>query len=129
MKITIDGGSGTASVGEIALGKRDQLGTTIPGTEDGFESLSTVERDVYGNITIVPRGSFDTVLFRLAIPVGDEGRVKRLIRQNKDRPALYYADEDLLGRGLIVYGTPQLQRIPMAAAGVSEASIEVQGLV
>ncbi len=129
LTITIDAGAGTARIGEIAAGKLFALGITGPGTEDGFEDLSSKERDTFGNIDIVERDSFDVVAFRFAVMVGDEGRVKRILKQNRARAALYFADEDILHRGVIVYGFPQLYRPPLAAAGITEATLEIQGLV
>ena len=128
LAITIDAGSGTARVGEIAAGRLHELGVTQAGTEDGFEDLSTKERDAFGNVRVIARETYDVVGFRFAISVGDEGRVKRILRANTARPALYFADESALQRGAIVYGFPQLYRPPLAAAAISEATLEVQGL-
>lgn len=129
MRITIDAGSGEAQVGEIVVGRQYDLATTIEGTQTGFESLSVKNRDAFGNIDITPRGFYDTVDFRIAIPVGGEERLGRIIREFIDKPALYYADESLLKRGTIVYGFPLGLRPTLQARGVSYANIEIEGLV
>jgi len=129
MTITIDAGTGTAEVGEIAVGEFHVLGVTGEGTETGFEDLSIKERDDFGNISVVERAFFDTVSFRVAMPVGSEERVGRIIRRFRAKPALYFADEDLQKRGAVVYGFPLGLRPTLSASGVSFATIEIEGLV
>lgn len=127
--ITVGDGSGTPSVGEIALGKVIVLGTTLEGTSIGLTSFSTKEQDDFGNFTIVPRAKSDPIDFEFSVPASSTGRIKKTLDRLRDTPAVYFADEDLLDLGAITYGLFQEYDIPLRGAGVSIVTLEVEGLI
>lgn len=127
LTITINAGTGEAGVGEIAVGTLYELGTIGTETELGFEGLSTISEDVYGNTSIVPRGTRDIATFQFAIPVGREEAVRRALRRASDRAAVFFG-ESLIDRGVLIYGTSSNYRPPLAAAGITKATLEVRGL-
>ena len=128
LEITIDATGGTAAVGEIIFGKGEVLGGSLEGTEIGFDDLSIISRDPFGNVEIVDRGSYNEVTFRFAIPIGGEGRVRKLISTVQAKPALFYASADITSRGTTIFGLAKPLRIPLAVAGVSFATLEVEEL-
>ncbi|MGP3699187.1 hypothetical protein [Rhodobacter sp. NSM] len=128
LRITIDAGVGTAEVGEIVPGKMFEFGTTLVDTEISYEDMSVRDRDEWGSVYIVERDSYDVVTFRVAVAVGGEERFRRAIRDQRAKPAFYYADADLVQRGLAVYGLAKPLRIPLQAAGASIATLETEEL-
>ncbi|MGP3699917.1 hypothetical protein, partial [Rhodobacter sp. NSM] len=128
LRITIDAGVGTAEVGEIVPGKLFEFGTTLVDTEISYEDMSVRERDDFGSVFIVQRDAYDVITFRFAIPTGGEERVRRAVRDQRAKPGFYYADADLVGRGLAVYGLAKPLRIPLQAAGASIATLETEEL-
>ncbi|RHZ91155.1 hypothetical protein D1114_21020 [Cereibacter sphaeroides] len=128
LRVTINAGVGTAEVGEIVAGKMFEFGTTLVDTEISFEDMSVRERDDFGSVFIVQRDAYDTITFRFAIPAGGEERVRRAVRDTRARPAFFYADVELVGRGLAVYGLAKPLRIPLQSAGTSIATLETEEL-
>lgn len=128
LRVEIDGGAGTAAVGEIVAGKLLEFGQPLADTEIGFEDTSIKERDAWGNVAIVERPAYDTVTFRFSIPVGGEERVRRAVSNQRAKPAFYYTGATQLSRGTAVYGLAKPLRIPLAGAGVSIASLEAEEL-
>lgn len=127
--ITVGDGTGTPSVGEIALGKVLQLGNTLQGTTIGLTSFSTKEQDAFGNFTIVPRAKSDPIDFEFSVPASNTGRVKKTLDRLRDTPAVYFADESLLYLGAITYGFFQEYDIPLQGTGLSVVTLEVEGLI
>jgi len=126
--ITIGDGIGTARVGEVVFGAVTKLGETLVGTTIGLTSFSPKERDDFGNFKIVPRGKSDPVDFQFAMPFRDAGRVKRYLDRIRDTPAFYFADDNLTSLGAQTYGFFREYEIPLASAGVSIVTLEIEGL-
>ena len=126
--ITVSAVGATAEVGEIVLGKMHRLGTTVEGTAIGTIDYSRKERDTFGNAIIIERAFSDTVDFNFAIPVGDTKRVKRILDDVRATPAVYYAGPVSDNYGTTIYGYHTGINIPLASAGVSFATLEIEGL-
>lgn len=127
--ITIGDGTGTAQVGQIAIGKTATLGTALEGTTIGLTSFSTKEVDDFGSWTIVPRAKSDPVNFDFAMPASGAGRVKRILNSLRDTPAVYFAGENLIStHGAMTYGLFQDYEIPLRKVGVSIVQLEIEGL-
>jgi hypothetical protein len=127
IQVTISGTD--TQVGEIVVGRVVQLGTSMAGTEPGFESFSRKDRDEFGNVILVSRAYADYVTFRFAVALSDARRVKRIIAGLESTPAVWFAGPDVLDRGATVYGFPTRGlRLPLEAAGVHFASLEIEGL-
>jgi len=126
--LTVEATGGNAEVGEITFGRVENLGVTTVGTEISFEDLSIIDRDDFNNVEIIERGYFGEVNFTFTIPVGGEGRVRKLISDNRASPALFYASSTINGRGTTIFGLAKPIRIPLEGAGVSFATLEVEEL-
>ena len=126
--ITIDADSGDAQVGQIVIGPVQNLGTTISGTEIGFEDFSIKDRDDFGRAVIVERPFIDETDFRFVYPTDDARRVKRVLTRNRARPGVYFPDADGVRFGATVFGLLQDFSAPLESGGTSVATVEVEGL-
>lgn len=128
-KVSVTVGGTNVRVGEIALGKVVALGTSLAGTEIGFEDYSRKDRDDFGNVVLVERGYADTVNFQFAVPITDLRRVKRVVADLRATPAVWFAGEALIDRGATLYGFPAGGlRVPLSLEGRHFASLEIEGL-
>lgn len=120
--------AGDRSLGQLVFGKVVSLGETLAGTSIGIKDYSTKDRDAFGNAYITQRAYADTTSFSFTIAVGDELRVKRQLSKYRSTAALYFAGEDIVKRGATTYGFFQDFEIPLSLAGVSFATLEIEGL-
>jgi len=130
VQITISNGPGAvAAVGQVVLGRLRDLGETLGGTEIGIRDFSTKGRDTFGNVTLVQRAFAQTVNFQFSMPVKDERRVQRIVSELRGIPAVYFASLETLDRGTLIYGFYPDFSIPLSSAGVSFATLEIEGLI
>jgi hypothetical protein len=129
IEITISAPDGTAQVGQIVPGRARNLGTTTAGTEIGIRDFSRKDRDSFGNAVLIERAFAQTVSFQFAMPTGDERRVQRILSRLRATPAVYYSDAADLARATLVYGFFPDFLAPLASAGVTFATLEVEGLI
>lgn len=129
MEITLDAGGGTASIGEIGLGRSVMLGDTLSGTTDGFSSFSVRNVDAFGNITIVPRGEAKRTEFEFTFDTRSNRRIQRELSRVRDKPAFFYADEDLVDEmGLLVFGYADDFFPALSSDGTTFATLSVTGV-
>ena len=126
--ITIGDGTGTPTVGQIVLGKVEELGFTTDGTQIGIEDFSTKGRDDFGNAIITERAFADETTFNFSLFSADARRIKRILSNLRATPAVYFADEDLIRYGTTVYGFFQDFSIPLSTGNLSFANLEIEGL-
>lgn len=129
IEIVIDNGDATAAVGQIVFGRVGNLGTTMAGTEIGIRDFSTKERDAFGNAELLQRAFAQRVTFKFHMPTSDERRVQRIVAGLRAVPAVYFASTTTLDRGTLIYGFYPDFSIPLASAGVSYATLEIEGLI
>lgn len=128
LELTIGDGTGATSVGQIVLGKNNNLGTTLDGTEVGFTDFSIKEQDEFGNLSITERGFSDTVDFQFAVPTTDVRRVKRLLTRNRATPCVFWAGSGMLNTGTFVYGFFDDTSFPLSSGGMTFATLDIKGL-
>ena len=126
VKVTINS-TGTAKVGQIVLGRLQTLGETNVGTEVGFNDYSLIERDAFGNASIVPRAYTDTVTYQFSFPSENARLVKRVISRVRSVPSVYLSSDDGLQFATLVYGIHKGLRFPLGV-GASFATLEVEGM-
>lgn len=127
INITIDGGAGSASVGEIIAGQTHSLGISTADTV-GITDYSTKEQDEFGDWTIVEREySFDHE-FQFAFPKEDRRRVNRLMAELRVTPSLFFAAEDNMEFGTTVFGFLGDWETPLDSDGYVFATAPVKGL-
>lgn len=118
---------GVTEVGQIVVGRAQELGETLVDTEIGIEDFSVKERDAFGNATIVERAYSDTTKFRFSFPTGDARRIRAILARVRATPAVYYAGDGTGQFGTTVYGFFQDFSIPLST-NISFGSLEVEGL-
>ena len=126
--ITIGDGGAPTSVGQIVIGRNHILGTTIEGTEVGYISYSRKDIDDFGNITVVPGQRARFVNFEFTMNTANTRSVERLLAANDGNPCVFWADSGMLGTGTIVYGIADDFAVPLKAADISFATLDVKGL-
>ncbi|MCG7574845.1 hypothetical protein MHM39_14835 [Phaeobacter sp. CNT1-3] len=122
-------GTATVALGQIVMGKHQQLGTTLDGTEIGIEDFSIKERDPFGNAVLIERAFAETVQFQFWMPTNNAARVRRALSRLRAAPAFYFAGQDLAHLGTSVFGFYQDMAIPLSSDGNSFATLEIEGLV
>lgn len=126
--ITIGDGGAPTSVGQIVIGKNSILGTTIEGTEVGYISYSRKDIDDFGNITVVQGQKARFVNFEFTMNTANTRSVERLLAANDGNPCVFWADSGMLNTGTIVYGIADDFAVPLNAADISFATLDVKGL-
>lgn len=127
LDITVSGTN--AEVGEIVFGQTVRLGTSLAGTEVGFEDYSGKDRDDFGNVRLIEREYSDWASFAFAVALNDLRRVKGVVSRLRATPSVWFADESLIDRATLIYGFPAGGlRVPLVAAGYHIASLEIEGL-
>lgn len=117
----------TAKVGEIIVGRGQSLGDTLVGTTVGFKDYSTVERDDFGNASIVERAYTDTVEYQFSYPTENTRLVKRIIARNRITPCVYFSGDAETYFGTLVFGIHQGLQTPLTTT-LTFATLEVEGM-
>lgn len=114
-------------MGEVVLGKLVQLGTTLVGTEVGFDDYSGKTRNDFGNVGLIERESSDTVTFRFKFPATDLSGVLRETKALRANPTAWIADPDNLETNAAIFGFPSGSlRVPLKSGPHHEASIQIE---
>lgn len=127
--VELDGAGGTTELAELGWGRKVKIGDTLADSAPGFRDKSTRTEDEFGNLTVVPRETYDTMLFRISRVVGTEEFIRREMAKQAGKVSFYYADKDLFDRSPLVLGYNTSFDGPLAAAGRSFATLEIRGLV
>jgi len=126
--VTVSNPGLDAKVGQIALGQAIELGIVLYGTSISIEDYSRKERDQFGNAVIVERGFAQTVDFDLKVPTLGARRVQNLLAKYRTTPVVWNGTKDA-SYGVNVYGYYRRFDINLSAPEVSDATIEVEGLI
>ncbi len=130
VRITIDATGFTAEVGQIVLGRIRRLGRAHSDTRIGITDFSRKDRDDFGNPVIIERAFSSRATYIFSFPRSDTGRVLRAISGLRATPAVYTLGPGTSHYGTTVYGflSGDLD-IPLVAADVATASLEIEGLI
>lgn len=118
---------GTARIGMMVMGMSRSIGWARWGTQDGFDSYSTVREDEFGNQTIIQRGTRDYVAFDVAAYRSDESVIKRTLNGLNNTAALYIGSDDV-DSTIIIGRFERLQRV-LSNVALVEYSLEVRSLM
>lgn len=95
LTLTITNTDGIAACGGVVIGTAEYLGETQRDAELEFISFSLVERDEFGNATLVPRRNIPTTDQILLLDKDDVAAARTVIRELDAVPALWSSlDED-----------------------------------
>jgi hypothetical protein len=123
-------GAPTCAVGEIAAGKLETIGQTAWGGRINALDFSRVDEDVFGNVTILRRGSAKRIEYPVMWPSLDTRRIDRILDNIRSTPAVFAATpcENGADYGFFAYGFYQTYDINVAGPALSYATIEVRTL-
>lgn len=121
-------GAAECAVGEIVAGKAENIGDVAWGGRISTLDFSRVDEDVFGNVTILRRGSAKRVEFPVMWPSADTRRIDRVLENIRSTPAVFAATQCETTYGFFVYGFYQTYDINVAGPALSYATIEVRTL-
>lgn len=127
--ITITAATGElAKVGQIVLGRDIDLGITTYGTSLSIEDYSRKERDQFGNPIIVERAFAQLVDYDVKLETNLARFVQRTLAEYRTKPVVWIGSDDEI-YGTIVYGYYRRFDIVLSSPSLSDATIEVEGLI
>lgn len=129
LRIQVKAASGTRSVGEIVLGREEQVGQLLVGADTDINDLTRFDTDDFGNETVIRRAYADRTTFPLALRADEVADAKRRLAALRGVPSVYHAGAGLEGLGLTTYGT--FRRLPFSqpAGPMAFLNLEVQGRI
>lgn len=95
---------GEIRVGQIVLGAEVALGCSTKATKVGYQDFSRIERDEFGDATLIKRGYSRTVDYRFMINWADLAWVQRVVIAQRATPSFFFIDDDLDFLGATVFG-------------------------
>jgi len=126
--ITITKTGSTAKVGQVVLGRVNTLGVTVFGSTVSIEDYSRKERDAFGNAIIVERAFSQLVDYDVKIVTTDTRRIQNTLAGFRTTPLVWLGSEDT-SYGATIYGYYRRFDIILSSPTLSDASIEVEGLI
>lgn len=118
----------TAKVGQIVFGNQKTLGLTTYGTTVGIQDYSTKDTDAFGNVIITERRFAQTVEYDVKLITSTVRDVQKTLAGFRATP-LVYSGTDTGEFGDLVYGYYRNFGINISTPSLSDATIEVEGLV
>ena len=123
--ISIIGGD-DITVGEIVVGKIQNIGDAQYGTSVGIIDFSRKEADQFGIFSIVKRRFSKRAEYDIKIPTGQNAGVQRTLADFRTTPIVWIGDENKLET--VVYGYYRNFDILIAGPSLSDCTITVEGL-
>lgn len=130
IEVFIEGTSSPARVGEIAIGKQNNIGDTTTGGRIGQLSFSGVEEDTFGNLNIIPRDAARLVDYPVAWPGSDTDRILGILESVRDQPTVFagFEEDGAAPFGMLTYGFFREFDISLVSRNVVFATISVRTL-
>ena len=125
--VTITKTGSTAKVGQVILGRYNDLGVSVFGASISIEDYSRKERDAFGNAIIVERAFSQVVDYDVKITTSDARRVQGRLAEYRTTPIVWIGTPDQ-SYGTLIYGFYRRFDITLSSPTLSDASIEVEGL-
>ena len=124
--ITISNPGNDAAIGEMVLGRIQNIGDIQYGTSVGIIDSSTKERDAFGNFEIIERKFSKRAEFDVHMPTGSVSGIQRILAGYRASPVVWIGDIDY--EATIVYGFYRDFQLNFAHHSLSDATITVEGL-
>lgn len=105
IKVTLEPLNGVVKVGRIALSSQNEIGDLKWGYGFGIDDYSTVERDAFGDVSIIERDYSDSASLPVAIDSNRVYKVKQLLTPLRAKPCLYIGSIDRLETHIIGFYT------------------------
>lgn len=126
--VTITKDGSIAKVGQVVLGRVSEMGITVFGTTVSIEDFSRKERDAFGNAVIVQRAFAQLVDYDVKVTTSDTRRVQNTLSGFRTTPIVWLGTPDT-SYGTVIYGYYRRFDITLSSPTLSDASIEVEGLI
>lgn len=120
--------SGNAYVGQVVIGQLRSIGATTIGTTVSIRDYSTKEDNIYGDPIIVERRYSDAADYDVAVKTRSVESVKNLLAGYRATPVVWIGDDNS-DLGVLIYGYYKAFDILLSSPSISQASIQVEGLV
>lgn len=127
-KVTILNTGSVAEVGQLVFGRLIGIGVATFGVGLSLKDYSRKERDAFGNPIIVERAFAQNVDFPVILPTISARRLQNTLAKYRAKPVVWVGDNEE-GYGTLVYGYYNRFDILLSNPEISEATIEVEGLV
>ena len=127
--VTITASTGEdAKVGQIVFGNQKSLGVTVYNTGIGIQDYSTKETNAFGNVVVTERRFAQLVDYEVQVQTSNVRDVQKTLATYRATPLVYSGTEDG-AYGDLVYGYYRSFGINISTPSISDATIEVEGLV
>src|SRR5690554_6111716 len=126
LTITLSSDGGEVALGELVLGRVQNIGEAQYGTSVGIIDASTKERDVFGNFEIIERKFSKRAEFDVSVPTSSASGMQRILAQYRATPVVWVGNMGL--EATIVYGFYRDFQINFSHYSLSDATITVEGL-
>ncbi|OJT01237.1 hypothetical protein BEE62_14910 [Marinobacter nauticus] len=126
LTITLSSDGGDVALGEMVLGRVQNIGEAQYGTSVGIIDASTKERDIFGNFEIIERKFSKRAEFDVSVPTSSASGMQRILAQYRATPVVWVGNMGL--EATIVYGFYRDFQINFSHYSLSDATITVEGL-
>lgn len=127
IKVTASKSAGAVAIGEMIVGRMQEIGTTLINFSFGIEDFSRKERDTFGNFTIVERRFAKTANYDLFLDNNQVNSTFAALASVRATPAVYIGSEDM--PETITLGFYRDFSTLRTGPVSSEMSLEIEGLV
>lgn len=124
---TIDAGAGTATCGEMVIGRQQSLGVANFGTSVSIQDYSVKTTDAFGNIVVQQRAFSKRADYDVTVETSRVATVQKLLADIRTTPTVFIGQQDK--PETVVYGFYKSFNIVIANPSISDCSIEVEGLI
>lgn len=124
--VTIDGGTGTASIGTLVVGMVSEIGGVEYGVRAGIQDYSRKDTDSFGRTTFVQRSFAKTFEGRLFVESSAMDALYRFLAGIRATPVLWIGADDI--ETLTLFGFYRDFSIDVAYPTVSYCSLTIEGL-
>jgi len=125
--VTIDAGTGTASLSTLVVGRQFNLGTTEISASISNKDFSRREDNAFGTTMLVERAWSKKMNVRALLPTGNVDAVQRELAKLRATPALWIGDESF--DALVIYGFYTSFALDLATEANSYCTLAIEGLI
>lgn len=118
--------SGRSAIGNLLVGRRSTFGMTLYNSTVGIVNYSKKDRDVFGNMQLIPRWYQDKVTFLVQAETARAGLVKQLLTQYRNTPCLYVGHDNPERYELQILGLIQDVGMPIMSSPYSLLELTVE---
>lgn len=124
--VTLGSTSDPVAIGEVVLGRVQELGKTQYGSTVGITDSSRKERDQFGNFNIIERPFSKRAEYGVHIQRAATSGVQRILASYRAKPIVYLTSIE--EEALLLYGFYQDFRINYENFSISAVTITAEGL-